>query len=283
MFERIANGWELAKGSFSVLRMDKELLLFPLISCIACFFVLGSFVAPLWNSPYAAVVMDDHQVPQDPVAYAILFAFYAVNYFVIVFFNSALVACAIIRFRGGNPTLGDGLRAATNRLPQILAWSLASATVGVILRVIESYSEKAGQFASALLGAAWSIATFFVVPVLAVEKVGPVDAVQRSLSVLRKTWGEALAANFGIGFITLLAMLILGFVPMIGAGVAFVGEHYVVAAILLATGVVGIILASLISSALNTILLAALYLYAAEGKVPSQFDNSLLERAFVGK
>ena len=109
------------------------------------------------------------------------------------------------------------------------------------------------------------------------------DAVQRSFSILKKTWGEAIAANFGIGFITFLAMLILGLLPMIGAGVAFSGEHYTVAGILVATGLAGIIVASLISSALNTILLAALYLYAAEGKVPSQFDNALLERAFVRK
>lgn len=281
MFERIANGWELAKESFSILRMDKELLLFPLISGVACFFVLGSFAVPLWSSPYYSVVMNDHQVPDDPIAYAVLFAFYVVNYFVIVFFNSALVACAIIRFRGGNPTLGDGLRAAGSRLPQILAWSLASATVGVVLRAIEGRSEKAGQIAAALLGSAWSIATFFVVPVLVVERTGPVEAVQRSLSILRKTWGEAIAANFGIGFITFLALLVLGLGPIIGAGVAFSGEHYVVAGLLLACGLMGFVVASLISSALNTILLAALYLYAAEGKAPAQFDGTLLESAFA--
>ena len=32
-----------------------------------------------------------------------------------IFFNAALVACAIIRFRGGDPTVMDGLRAATAR------------------------------------------------------------------------------------------------------------------------------------------------------------------------
>src|SRR5262249_35476691 len=149
--------------------------------------VLGSFAAPLWNSPYVQVVFDDGQIPNDPVAYVILFAFYAVNYFVIVFFNSALVACAIIRFKGGEPTVSDGLRAASNRLPQILAWALVSATVGIVLRTLESRSEKLGQIAAALVGAAWSIATYFVVPVLVVERVGPVEAVQRSFAVLRKT------------------------------------------------------------------------------------------------
>src|SRR5262249_52021876 len=145
MFDRIANGWELAKQSFNVLRLDKELLLFPLVSGLSCLAVLASFVLPLWNSPYAKVVLNEHQIPKPPVAWVFLFAFYLVNYFVIVYFNSALVACAIIRFKGGDPTVGDGFRAATARLPQILAWALVSATVGIVLKVIESRSERVGQ------------------------------------------------------------------------------------------------------------------------------------------
>ena len=88
MFTRIANGWELAKESFNVLRMDKELLVFPLVSGLSCLLVLASFGLPLWNSEYAATLFQDGQAPQDPLAYVLLFAFYLVNYFVIVFFNT---------------------------------------------------------------------------------------------------------------------------------------------------------------------------------------------------
>ena len=159
MFERLANGWELAKNSWQVLRLDKELLLFPLMSGIACLFVLASFAIPLWTTQYVDTVLEEGQPLQNVLAYVVLFAFYFVNYFVIVFFNTALIACAIIRFRGGDPTVSDGLRAAISRLPQIVAWALVSATVGVILRVIESYSDKVGQIVAALLGGAWSITT----------------------------------------------------------------------------------------------------------------------------
>lgn len=283
MFARIANGWELAKESFAVLRMDKELLVFPLISGMACLLVLGSFVAPLWSSQYAQVLFEDGQAPQDPLAYVILFAFYTANYFVIVFFNAALVSCAIIRFKGGDPTVSDGLRAAARRWPQILAWSLVSATVGVVLKMIESNSEKAGQVVSALVGAAWSIVTYFVVPVLVVERVGPIDAIQRSFAVLKRTWGEALSANFGIGIITFLASLILGVAPIAAGIVAFVMEHMAVGGALLAAGVLGLMIVSLISSTLNSILLAALYLFAAEGTVPQHFNPSLLRDAFTKK
>ena len=278
-FERLSNGWELAKESWHVLKMDKELLVFPLISGIACLIVLASFALPLWNTDYAGVIFDEGEIPNDPVAYLILFAFYTVNYFVIVFFNSALVSCAIIRFRGGDPTLADGFRASFSRLPQILMWAVVSATVGVILRVIESRAEKAGQIISALLGAGWSIATYFVVPVLVVEKVGPIDAVKRSFGVLRKTWGEAIGANFGIGFIVFIASLI-GIIPLaFGIFLVTTGQA-VPGGALIAIGVLALIVISLISSALDTILLAALYLYAADGQIPSHFDNSLLQDAF---
>lgn len=285
MFERIATGWELAKESWYVLKMDKELVVFPLVSGIACLLVFVSFAGPLWQSDYLRVVSDEGgqlgSLAQDPVAWVILFAFYLVNYFVIVFFNSALVACAAIRFQGGAPTVSDGLRAARARLPQIFAWAAVSATVGLTLRLVESRG-KLGQFASAAFGAAWTIGTYFVVPVLVIERLGPIDAVKRSMAVLKKTWGEALTANFGIGLIACLASmlavvpLVVGFV-MVFAGHAFTGGALIAAAIL------WLLVVSLVSTALNAILLAALYLYATEGAVPQHFDADLLREAFGGK
>lgn len=281
MFQRISNGWALAKQSWGVLMLDKELLLFPLISGIACLLVLASFAVPLYNTDYFQTVMDEGgQVGEDPLAWVILFAFYFVNYFVIVFFNSALIACAIIRFRGGDPTVSDGLRASMNRLPQIAAWALVSATVGIILRAIESRSEKAGQFVAALLGGAWSIATYFVVPVLVVEKVDPVNAVKRSFGVLRKTWGESLSANFGIGIMTFLGIL-LAIVPIIMGVMALANGSTALGVAGILCGLLAIILVSLISSALNSIVLGALYLYAADGEVPQQFSSRVLSDAFV--
>lgn len=280
MFDRIVNGWELAKSSWQVLKLDNELLLFPLLSGIACLLVLGSFALPLWGSDYFRLVLQERQAPQDVLAYVILFAFYFVNYFVIVFFNTALMACAIIRFRGGDPVLSDGLKAAGARLPQIAAWALASATVGLLLRVIESRSGKIGQFVTALLGGAWSIATYFVVPVLVIEKANPLTAVQRSFAVLRKTWGESLAANFGIGILTFLCML-LAMIPF-GLGIfALANGQTALGVAGLACGIVSMVLISLVSSTLNTIMIAALYLFAADGEVPQQFNSQTLQGAFA--
>jgi hypothetical protein len=283
MFERISNGWSLVKQSWKVLMPDKELLCFPLISGVSCLAVLASFAIPLYNTPYFQTVMEEGaEIQKDPIAWVILFAFYFANYFVIVFFNTALIACAVIRFRGGDPTVMDGLRAAMNRLPQIAAWALVSASVGIILRAIESRSQKAGQLVAALLGGAWSIATYFVVPVLVVEKVGPITAVKRSFAVLRKAWGESLAANFGIGIITFLGIL-LAMLPIMLGVFAIASGMTIVGVFSITVGVMAVIVVSLISSALHSILLGALYLYAADGEVPQQFDGDALSSAFVRK
>ncbi|MBN1589132.1 MAG: hypothetical protein JW888_06435 [Pirellulales bacterium] len=282
MFDRMARGWELAKGSWHVLKLDKELLVFPFLSGLACLVVLASFAIPLWSTDYFQTLMNEKAAPEDPLAYVILFAFYFVNYFVIVFFNSALIGCAIIRFKGGDPTLADGFRAARDRLPQIVAWALVSATVGLVLRIIESRSERVGQIVAGLMGMAWSAVTYFVVPVIVIERKGPVEATKRSLSILRGTWGEALTANFGIGVIVFLASLV-GFVPIVLGFVALTAGLVPLAILGILLGVILLLLIGLVSSALNAIVIAALYLYAAEGSVPDYFDNRLLGDAFRPK
>lgn len=282
MFERLSKGWQLSKQSLQVLKMDKELLLFPVMSGIACVLVLASFALPLWATGFAEDVARDQNRQANVLGWIVLFVFYLANYFVIVFFNSALVACAVLRFNGEDPTLKDGLSAATARLPQIFGWAIVAASVGVILRVIESRSEKVGAFVSGLLGMGWSLVTFFVVPVIVIEKAGPVQAVKRSTAILKKTWGESLAANFGISTIAFFFMLPA--LLLIGGGIFLMtATNPIVGGVAIGAGVIWLLVVSLVSSALSAIVLAALYMYAATDRVPEAFDESLLTSAFGKK
>jgi hypothetical protein len=276
---RIRGAWLLAKQSWRVLMLDKELLVFPLLSGIACLLVLASFVGGV----FATGNFDSEKAQGDAVLWGMSFLYYFVNFFVIVYFNSALVACAMIRFQGGNPTVADGLRAAKARLPQILAWALLAASVGVVLRAIQERVPLAGRIIIALVGAAWTIATYFIVPVLVVEKLGPFDAFKRSATLMKQTWGETLVSHAGIGaatgLISFLGVLLIGIASVALAvaassiGVAIAGAVLIVAFL---------VLAALVSSALSTIVLSALYLYAAEKKVPQAFDG-VAQFAFAPK
>jgi hypothetical protein len=277
MFDRLRNGWRLAGESFAVLRADKKLLVFPLLSGLACILVVFSFLLPLLVSPDLRDMLKQRQI-HEGVLLAIGFAFYFINYFVIIFFNSALVACALIRFNGGEPTLGDGFRAAVSRLPQILGWALVSATVGFVLRIVEENSEKAGRFIVGLLGMAWSAMTFFVVPALVVEKLGPVAAVKRSVGLVRKAWGESLTGNFSISLIILLVALVAALPLFLGLAVG--GPALMIGAAITLTLWVVI---ALVSAAVRVIITAVLYQFAAEKAVPAQFDTGTLRQAFVQK
>ena len=284
MFDRLARGWRLGMTAFGILRTDKKLIVFPLLSGLALIVVSVSFLLPLVLSErvqnlFADNAQNVNNNAQNVLVYVILFAFYFVSYFVIIFFNSALVACALMRFNGEEPTLGDGFRAALSRLPQILVWSLVSATVGMILRIIEDRSEKIGQFVAGLLGMAWNAVTYFVVPVLVVEKVGPFKAIQRSCAVLKKTWGESLASNFGVGLI-MFGLFLLAMVPLfLGALLAGVPGAIVGGTITLAL----VLILALVSSAVHTIIIAALYQYAAQDRTPPQFGADTLRGAFTAK
>ncbi|MDG2383261.1 MAG: DUF6159 family protein [Pirellulaceae bacterium] len=185
MFQRIQYGWALAMESWRVLKQDKELVLFPVLSGIACLCVMGSFAVPLWATGILGELKADDpnkmSTAQQMLGGIVLFAYYFINYFVIIFFNTALISSAITRFRGGDPTIRQGISAAVARLPQIVGWALVSATVGLILKVIESQSERLGTIIASLVGMAWSAMTYFVVPIIVVERAGPIAAAQRSL------------------------------------------------------------------------------------------------------
>jgi Family of unknown function (DUF6159) len=284
VFDRISHSWSLAMSTCGVLAKNKKLVLFPLLSGIACILVILSFLVPTVLLFDKLDMVDANGNVQLPWwTYLVAFAFYFCLYFVMIFCNSALISCALVSFSGEKTTLGDGFGAAFSRLPQIFAWALVAATVGMLLKLLENAHEKIGYFISAILGTAWSITTYFVVPVLVVEKLGPIEAFRRSLAILRKTWGEALAGHIGLGFFQML-LILPGVALLVGSGVALGLTHSIVlAGVMLGAGFLWILSSSLICSALSTIYLAALYQFAAFDRVPVGYERETLSGAFMQK
>lgn len=282
MFQRISNGFALAGSTWRVLIKDKHLLAFPIVSGFFFLLVVASFAVPLatlvdWNQVQQQMQKNNNKPPV--WTYAVAFAFYFCTYFVIIFCNSALISCALLRFNGETPTLADGFRTAMARLPQIFAWALVSATVGVLLRVVENAHEKVGEIVAWVLGSAWSVMTFFVVPVLVVEKTGPVAAVGRSLSLLKKTWGEALVGHMGLNFVMFL--LAIPIILLLVAGGAMIAYGMAVPGVaLLVVAGIAFLMHMAVGAALHTIFLAALYQYAAQDRVPEGFDRNVMASAF---
>ncbi len=178
MFATFSRSWEFTKLSFGILFDFKQLIIFPILSTAAFLVVAASFIVPMWTFGVIeawTAQMDEGTIASEVMMWVFMLAFYFVSYFVMSFFNTALIACALKVVNGEAPTIEYGMTVAFKRIPQIAAWSLVAAIVGVLLKMLERY-EKIGEFVAALLGTAWSALTFFVVPVLAVEGVGPFTA-----------------------------------------------------------------------------------------------------------
>ncbi|MFQ5593751.1 MAG: DUF6159 family protein [Anaerolineae bacterium] len=280
MFTRITNSWELVKASAAVLRADKELIVFPIVSSIGVLIVTATFAVPmLLAGVFDSLLAGESRVLGTVVA----FLFYVVQYLVIFFANSALVGAAMIRLRGGDPTIGDGIRIAFGHLGAILGYALIAATVGLILNWLSERRGNLGRIAASLLGLAWNIATFLVVPVLVEEGLGPVDALKRSVELLKKTWGEQIAGNLSIslvfGLLTFVAIL-LG-VPAIVLAAMSESVALIVLAVLLL--VLVLLFIGLISSTLSGIFTAAVYQYAVTGATGDYFREDLVQNAFRRK
>ncbi len=269
-----SRSWNLVKAAWGVLSADKELIVFPVVSAIGAIFVTIAFFVPeflLYSSG-----------GNQTLGYVLLFLFYLVQYTVIIFANSALVGAAMIRLRGGDPTLGDGFRIAFSHFGAILGYALISATVGIILQALSKRGALANIVRS-LVGLAWNLATYLVVPVLVVENVSPIEAIKRSVNLLRRTWGEQIVGGAGMGLVFFLLFLLATVIAGLGVflGVSLNSAALIIACIV--TGVLAYLMLALISSTLGGIYSAAVYRYAAEGEVGEQFAPELIRDAFRAK
>ena len=207
-----------------------------------------------------------------------LFLLYLANYFVVVFFNVALVSAASSRLSGGSATINDGLKVAWQRKGKIFQWALLSATVGILLRMIEERASGLLRLMGGLMGMAWSLASYFVVPVLAAENMRPAEAVQRSAELFRNTWGEKVAGGFSFGLIFTLLALPGAALPFLGKPL---GPPGIAAGIVLA--VLYWLLLAVISAAVQGIFVAALYRYARTKDVSAGFRREDFSMAWQPK
>ncbi|MCX7034811.1 MAG: DUF6159 family protein [Arenimonas sp.] len=277
MFDKISRSWTLVKASAAVLRSDKELLLFPVISSIATLLVAATFMLPV----IGLRLFEGGEI--GILGAMVGFAFYLCQYFVIFFFNTALVGAAMIRLEGGDPTVADGLRIARSKAGVILGYAAIAATVGLVLQMISEKAGFLGKIVVGLVGMAWTAASFLVVPILVSRDVGPVDAVKESIGLLKRTWGENVAGNVGIGmaFGLITMLVVVAVIAMVIAAAATGGAT--LAIVVAVIGALAIALVAVIQAALSGIYSAAVYRYAVDGIAPAGFAGPQLQSAFQPK
>jgi uncharacterized protein DUF6159 len=280
---KISQSWELVKQSFAVLRSDKQLMLLPAASAVSCLLVSAAVLSGggllLYPQIHAALAANARWRPDQSAAAVGLLVFYFVNYSVIVFFNVALVSAASHRMEGKEISLRDVLRETWARKGIILQWAALAATVGVLLNMLEERVGWLGRIVVRLIGLAWALSTYLVVPILAFEDLGPVEALQRSAKLFRDTWGQEVTGGFSFGLIffllTLPGIALWTAATLLGGVLGLLGGGALMFLYFLLLGVV--------SAAVRGIFIAALYRYANTREVAPGFQPDQFTKAWLPK
>jgi Family of unknown function (DUF6159) len=195
---RIARSWRLTKISWSLARTDPALRVLAGVQLLATAagFALMLELGGAFSSAFhtgrlvlASIVL----------AYPLTF--------VGVFIGVAICAAADGAMRGHPLGTRGALGVACHRIGAIAMWSLLAAGVGVALERLSSLLPFGERIVAWLVGMAWSVATIFVIPVLALEQRTAPQTLRRSATLVRERWGESLAGSLAIGAWTLLVIL----------------------------------------------------------------------------
>lgn len=262
VFERISRGMDLIKLGLGIVKDDKFLLAFPIIS--------GSLIVMMFAFLFVPVFFLGMWGIFNPlILVPLIFGMYFMMYFIIIFFNVAIIHCATIRLNGGIPTFGDGIRAAKENIGSIFAWAAISATVGLILQAISQKAGFIGRIVIWIIGAAWNVATFFVLPVLIYEKPGAWASMKKSLQLFRATWGETITATAGMGLIFIL----LGLAGLLIVVAGIMTFNITIILVCFMVALIYWLGLAVVATTVDSVLVAALYRYARTGRLDKQIPQ----------
>jgi len=270
----------VVKESWNILKQDKEIMWFPIISSIS---VIGAFLVMsllsfflFFGGSFEMAQMESNKELSDIVFYSGLLIYYLVIFFIVNFFQAGLFMVVQARLSGQDMSFKQGIQGAKSHVGRIFVWSLISATVGVILQIIADKFKIAGRIVSWLLGSAWNILTFFSLPALVIGNLGIQDSFKESAAIIRKTWGETIIVNFGAGLF-FAGLFFLGLIISVGLVVLIPSFKFLVFVVVVF--VIFVLILSVISSTLNSIFKLVLFNFARTGVVPQGFSEDIVRNA----
>lgn len=277
--ERLRRGWHLTKESWAIVQRDRSLLIFPIVAGVTGLLAAAIFIAA-GAGLYSAT---DSEIAVIPIAVVGAYVLIALS----IFCNVALSACAARSLEGHDTTAGEGFSAARERFGVILGWAGVQLVVGALISAVQALlREGAGALVGAIIGGlanlAWNVATFFVIPVIALEGLAPRAALKRSLSVIRERWGEGVAGTFAIGGLVFVFAFLPG-AALVAGGVALSSSAPALTIAMVFLGVAIFLIGALVQTALMAIFKVALYRFATEDRVVGSFAREDLESAFTAR
>jgi len=317
---KFQRSWQLFQSSLAVMRREKKLLLFPILTAVCTVFIVLLFLAPVAFQPtgYAYASGQHWQTigervfkappgervaaPQDadslpvtsnhktvgnvrPMALGYFALLYFVTMFAATFFNVAFYS-QILRSLSGQPvSIGAGLLFACTKWQSILAWTLFAGLVGLIIQALAERFGFIGQLVMRLVGTVWSIACVFVIPVIITEEktLNPVKVLKQSALILTRTWGESLIGYVGVAFGNALILLVSLVWLAAGIGAAVALHLYWLIAAVVGTWLLAMILWGYLMSVASQVFRCALFLYATNGTLPEPYTEEMMALAWKRK
>lgn len=313
---RFRASWELFKASVTVMSQNKVLLIFPICTAMLSVCIVLLFIVPVafqptghsyssaqhWETVFNSVFKLDpnhtsqaaasDDSPRERRTNAITRVRpLAVGYFALMYFITMFSAtfCNVVFYReimnalSGQPvSILDGIRFACTRWKIILMWTLFAGLVGFIIRNLEQRFGIIGEIFMKLIGAVWSIACVFVIPVIVVdeEASNPFIVLKKSVVTLTQTWGESLIAYAGVSVGG--AFIILTSLVWLAAWIAMASMLKLSWLILVgfAGWFLGIIVLGYLSSVASQVFRCALFLYASQGNLPAPYTDDMMALAW---
>lgn len=269
---RIATSWQLLQSSLSFLANNKDLIMIPVMSLI----VSGLLFLAFFASGLKQIIqqqMNQHHALMPLIIFAVLYMLFC---FAITFFNAVLIATAARRLQGKRFSITQGFAETWQHWPALLGWTLISSIVGQIIHMLESSNNIFEEIVAAIIGVSWALCSFFVLPVLILENVGPIQAFNNSRKKFANNWRKVFSINifFMLLFVVIIALM-FALIKLSSSSLVFIE--------LLIIAFVGYIFLMTLAKALNAIVKSALYLYIMKEINSSYFEDSLLDRAIVAK
>lgn len=257
LLDRLRTGIALTRDSLLLIRHHPSLALFPLVGGAAGLAFLGIFL----GISFGVLLLTP-----DATILVVLFVLYLVLTFISTFFTAGLVHQTRAALEGETPSLGAGLRGAWEVKGSLFIWALISAIIGVIINGIENSDSRLSQMFATIFGVAWTLLTFFVIPVIVFEQQSTKGMFKRSAGIFRETWGETPVSLIGVQIVSVLVLL-----PFALPAIYLFTMGFVIPAVTLI--LMGALLSFLLGQTLQGVVKTTLYLYAANGEKPEEFDD----------
>jgi uncharacterized protein DUF6159 len=192
-----STGWRLAKSAWRLLRRDRTI---ATLTVLLTAVVVTPLVGGIFLRGTGLGLVDGH--------FGIQLLSGALVTGGLTFLAFAVATAADAALDGLPMDLGEALEDARECLGAIAGWALISLAVWLGSRTAAAANDS--PWLVAVIQLPWGVATMFVIPAMAIERLGPGAALGESLRQFRLLWRQTLGGLIGLAVFTALAAIPAG-------------------------------------------------------------------------